>query len=150
MKKNLILSLFAAMITLGLAGCASADAASRPEQPLPLTGTIWIPQSLSNQGQAALSDDAVVRLIIAADGRCSGAAGDNYFFGHAEVTEPDGIRFDRIALTRRSGPNQQYEQNFVAMLNLARHYSIRGDALTLCGENRTPLAVFRGTAPRNY
>lgn len=150
MKKNLTLSLFAAMTALCLAGCATADTASRPEQPLPLTGTVWIPQFLSNQDKAGLSDDAVVRLVIAADGRCSGAAGDNYFFGHADVTEPDGIRFDRIVLTRRSGPNQQYEQNFVAMLNLARHYSIRGDTLTLCGENKTPLATFRGTVPHNY
>ncbi|WP_367882702.1 META domain-containing protein [Victivallis vadensis] len=53
-------------------------------------------------------------------------------------------------MTRRSGPNQQYEQNFAAMLNLARHYSIRGDTLTLCGENKTPLATFRGTVPHNY
>lgn len=150
MKKNPILSLFAATAALCLAGCASADTASPPEQPLPLTGTVWIPQHLSNQGREVLSDSAVVRLVIAADGRCSGAAGDNYFFGHADVTEPDGIRFDRIALTRRSGPNQQYEQNFVAMLNLARHYSIRGAVLTFRGENNTPLATFRGTVPRNY
>ena len=66
MKKNLILSLFAAMTALCLAGCATADTASRPEQPLPLTGTVWIPQFLSNQDKAGLSDDAVVRLDGAA------------------------------------------------------------------------------------
>ena len=71
MKKNLILSLFAAMTALCLAGCATADTASRPEQPLPLTGTVWIPQFLSNQDKAGLSDDAVVRLVIA---RTDGAA----------------------------------------------------------------------------
>lgn len=110
MKKNLLLL----ALMLFFSGCVSA-----PENSL--YGTIWRPED-SPEG---------ARLEITPDGRIVGATPDNYFFAPVKFPEPGKVEFAAIAVTRRAGPNGEFEQKFLQALNETAGYRLEEGKLIL-------------------
>ncbi len=136
MKKNLLLLLFA--IFAG-AGC-SFFTFPAPE-PLPLSGTLWSPESAPPESGSA-------RLSFLPDGRAGGRVGDNFFFGSVTISNGDEMRFGVLSVTSRPGRAGRYEKHFLSMLELTARYSINGDRLTLFDAEGRELLRFHGSGPR--
>ena len=113
-----------------------------PVKAKPLTGTEWSLDGFEERGKKATSDTALVAgttitLTIGADGRASGSAGVNRYFGKAEVGQDDRITFGRMASTRRGGPPEAMaqERTYLKQLSEASNWAVDGDRLVLSGKD---------------
>ena len=113
-----------------------------PVKAKPLTGTVWSLEGFEERGKKAASDTALVAgtkisLTIGADGRASGSAGVNRYFGKAEVGQDDRITFGRMASTRRGGPPEAMaqERTYLKQLSEVSNWAIDGDRLVLTGKD---------------
>ena len=113
-----------------------------PVKAKPLTGTEWSLEGFEKRGKEATSDTALVAgttitLSIGADGRATGSAGVNRYFGKAEVGQDDRITFGRMASTRRGGPPEAMaqERTYLKQLSEVSNWAIDGDRLVLTGKD---------------
>lgn len=95
------------------------------------------------EGQAV---DATVRSTIsfAPDGKASGAAGCNRWFGNA-VFAGSSLRFSQVGMTRMAcaKPAMEREASFTRMLGQVRGWKLATGVLNLLGEEGTALAELR-------
>ena len=113
-----------------------------PVKAKPLTGTEWSLEGFEKRGKKATSDTALVAgttitLSIGADGRATGSAGVNRYFGKAEVGQDDRITFGRMASTRRGGPPEAMaqERTYLKQLSEVSNWAVDGDRLVLTGKD---------------
>ena len=135
----------AVLLLLGTVGCSVFSMAE--PQPLPLQGTLWKPKTIAGAEQLTLTPEADVRLVIQPGNRVNGAAGDNFFFGECQLKN-NSLKFNPLGVTRRAGPNQEYEQKFLEALNRCEKYRIEGGELLLFDAAGKTLAVFSGSIPK--
>ena len=114
----------------------------KPVKALPLVGTEWALEGFEERKNEAASDTALVAgttisLSIGADGRATGSAGVNRYFGKAEVGQDDRITFGRMASTRRGGPPEAMaqERRYLKQLSLVSSWAIAGNSLILTSED---------------
>ncbi|MEC9056520.1 MAG: META domain-containing protein, partial [Verrucomicrobiota bacterium] len=106
------------------------------------TGTEWSLEGFEKRGKQGASDTALVAgttitLSIGPDGRATGSAGVNRYFGKAEVGQDDRITFGRMASTRRGGPPEAMaqERTYLNQLSLVSSWAIAGDSLILTSKD---------------
>lgn len=120
------------------------DDAEEPSGPPALAGTTWLLESLGTTGNVrpALSN-VEVTLEFSNDGRISGNAGCNGYFGQYVVNADHTLSVSGLGSTKmfchEPGVMQQ-EQDFLAALGQAQHYRVVNGRLTITGEN-TELAL---------
>lgn len=77
------------------------------------------------------------------ENKVTGFAGCNNFFGEYSLEEGDGIKFKKIATTRKFCPDIVVnESKFLKTLELADNYTIKNNLLTLYDSMKAPLAIF--------
>ena len=113
-----------------------------PVKAKPLTGTEWSLKGFEKRGKKATSDTALVAgtaitLTIGADGRASGSAGVNRYFGKATPGEGGQITFGPMASTRRGGPPEAMAQEraYLQQLGDVSKWSVNGNSLILTGKD---------------
>ena len=113
-----------------------------PVKAKPLTGTEWSLDGFEERGKKATSDTALVAgttitLTIGADGRASGSAGVNRYFGKAELGEAERITFGPMASTRRGGPPKAMAQEraYLQQLKDVSSWAVTGNRLVLTGKD---------------
>ena len=113
-----------------------------PLKAKPLTGTEWSLQGFEKRGKKATSDTALVAgttitLTIGADGRASGSAGVNRYFGKAELGKGDQITFGPMASTRRGGPPKAMAQEraYLQQIKDVSSWVVTGNRLVLTGKD---------------
>lgn len=131
------------VMLLLLFGCASPEPAA--EKAYPLENTEWLPVSIYEQGNLALSADTEVKIVFK-DKKVNGCSGDNYFFGSYQNSLGTSLKFGPLGVTRRMGPNAEYEQKFLKMLDLTRNCRIEGDTLILLDDNGAEIGRFKAKA----
>ena len=121
--------------------------ASAPAKAKPLTGTEWslggFEQAKSGQGESrsveatSLVAGTTITLTIGADGRASGYAGVNRYFGKATPGEADQITFGPMASTRRGGPPEAMAQEraYLRQLGDVSRWLVNGNSLVLTGKD---------------
>ncbi len=116
--------------------------AREPVKAKPLTGTEWSLEGFEKRGKEAASDTALVAgttitLSIGPDGRATGSAGVNRYFGKAEVAQGDRITFGPMASTRRGGPPEAMaqERTYLKQLSEVSNWAVVGDRLVLTGKD---------------
>ena len=121
-----------------------------PQKAKPLTGTEWSLEGFESRGKTAISDTALVggtkiTLSIGAEGRVSGSAGVNRYFGKGN-SGPDGrIAFGPMASTRRGGPPEAMaqERSYLKQLSEVSTWAISADRLVLTGKDGSFALRFR-------
>ena len=113
-----------------------------PVKAKPLTGTEWSLKGFEKRGKKATSDTALVAgtaitLTIGADGRASGSAGVNRYFGKATPGEGGQITFGPMASTRRGGPPEAMAQEraYLQQLGDVSKWSVNDNSLILTGKD---------------
>lgn len=113
----------------------------------PLAGTEWSlvgfekTELEKGKNQAAQDTSLVtgttITLTIGADGRASGSAGVNRYFGKADLGEANQITFGPMASTRRGGPPKAMAQEraYLQQLKDVSSWSANGNRLVLTGKN---------------
>lgn len=115
------------------------DDADEPSGPPPLAGTTWLLESLAPGGslRPALTT-AEVTLTFSDDGRVSGNAGCNSFFGQYASTTDGTLSVSGLGSTKmfchEPGVMQQ-EQDFLTALAQAERYEVINGRLTITGGN---------------
>jgi heat shock protein HslJ len=110
-----------------------------PSGPPPLAGTTWRLESLGATGapRPALST-VEVTLLFSDDGRVSGKAGCNSYFGQYASTTDGDLSVSALGSTKmfcnEPGVMQQ-EQDFLAALAHAQRYKVINGRLTITGGN---------------
>ncbi len=95
-------------------------------------------ESLAGSNRAWQEPAEDITLIIQADGRFSGCAGVNRYFGNAKFDPAAGsIKFETAGVTMMAGPGAEYEAAFLKMLSTADSYRICGDELYLKSNGKT-------------
>lgn len=128
------------LLSLGLLGCAQTpeqagegDKASQNT----LTGQ-W--QLVELMGHPIKAEKAP-NLEFNEEGRVSGFAGCNRFFGDVEV-KGLSIHFGQLGATMMACPDMQIESKFMQVLEKADNYSLGNDSLSLNKARMAPLARF--------
>jgi heat shock protein HslJ len=70
-------------------------------------------------------------LAINPYGRVAGSTGDNRFFAPAVFSENNGLSFGALMMTKRFGPNHQFEVKLIDSLSKSSSYQHRGNMLIL-------------------
>jgi len=115
------------------------DDTGEPSVRPPLSGTTWLLESLgpSSDLRPALSS-VEVTLEFSDDGRVSGKAGCNSFFGQYASTMDGKLSVSALGSTKmlchEPGVMQQ-EQDFLAALEQAQQYRVVNGRLSITGEN---------------
>lgn len=127
------------LLTLGLAGCASAD-------PGHLTQTDWVLVELDGKPVPALQRPATLRFD---DGHASGSNGCNRFHGTYTLdTAARTLSFGRLASTMMACTDgMQVERSLMAAFRTIDGYTLRADELTLDSAH-VPIARFTNTPLR--
>ncbi len=103
-----------------------------------LSGVKWHPVRVAGTNQKAPQQ---VLLLLSDDGRATGFAGVNCFFGRYECVGRDGLKFSKLSTTRMSGPDLRYEQTLLGQLNKVDRYELSDGELRLYG-GTDEVAVF--------
>ena len=140
MKKNHHFIIFSALsvglaLTSFLCGCNGQNAisqqavspAERPALPSPI-GIKWHPVRIA--GTSDKTPDQVL-LLLSEDGRATGFAGVNCFFGIFERSGENGLKLSRLSTTRMAGPDLPYEQNFLKQLERVDRFELADGSLRL-------------------
>lgn len=143
-KKLAVLGFGLAALAFALvaAGCANCRHAERDRQ---VTGITWqldlsSLKGVQNPGEKPLRP---ITLLVAADGKVSGCAGVNRYFGTAVVDEEEeDLKFNPLGATRMAGPGMNYEIAYLQMLAKVEEYKITGGSLTLYGDDDVRLARY--------
>ena len=104
--------------------------------PTALAGTSWQVTGINNGKQAVVSViiDTMVTLDFAADGKVSGSAGCNNYFGPYE-TDGDQVKVGPLASTRKmcagSEGVMEQEANFLRALQAGATFKITGNRLEI-------------------
>ena len=121
--------------------------AREPAKAKPLTETEWSLDGFERTGlekgksgtvqDTSLVTGTTITLTIGADGRTSGSAGVNRYFGKAEFGEADQITFGPMASTRRGGPPKAMaqEQAYLRQLKDVSSWTVNGNRLILTQKN---------------
>jgi len=131
------------VMLLLLFGCVSPEPAA--EKTYPLENTDWKPVAIYEQGNLVLSADAEVKIVFK-DKKVNGCAGDNYFFGSYQNNLGNNLKIGPLGVTRRIGPNADYELKFLQMLDMTRSYRIADDELILFNDQGAEIGRFKAKA----
>ena len=118
-----------AVIALGvalLAGCTTAN-------PPALIGNEW---RCTRIGSRTLTDDRTPTLLMTAEGKASGFAGVNRWFGTYSV-DGSTLKFGMLGMTRMAGPPErmQLEQTYADALAAVTRWSVSSGRLQLSEDN---------------
>ena len=105
----------------------SAHPADLPGNPSPI-GIKWHPIRVA--GTAEKTPDQVM-LLLSDDGRATGFAGVNCFFGIFERSGKDGLKLSELSTTRMAGPDLPYEQNLLKQLERVNRFELSDGELHL-------------------
>ena len=106
-------------------------------QPSGLAGTAWVVTAYNNGREAVVSllDGTTITAEFGADGSLSGSAGCNRFSTSFQTTADGGFSAGPTATTRMLCPTpegiMEQEQAFIAALESAATYQVRGDTLEM-------------------
>ncbi len=121
-------------------------------KPFPLIGPTWALGVYNNGKQALVSAlrDTGITLQLADDGKFSGSAGCNRYFGTFEQTG-DGIAFGPVASTRRACPApdgiMKQETRYLQALEAVSSYRIDIDKLELLKSDGKVAARYHAADP---
>ncbi len=110
----------AGLLLLVAAGCSST-----PAVPREIAGMQWMLEtdSLAVPPNTVMPEQPVTLLID--DGKVSGNAGVNRYFGPVRVVPSSGtIEFGVLGVTRMAGPALAFEQHYLEMLESVESYSV--------------------------
>jgi len=106
-------------------------------QPSGLAGTAWVVTAYNNGREAVVSllDGTAITAEFGADGSLSGSAGCNRYNTSFQTTADGGFSAGPTATTRMLCPTpegiMEQEQAFIAALESAATYQVRGDTLEM-------------------
>lgn len=130
-----------ALVLLAAAGCASSSAG---DAALPEPGSRW---RLARLGEQSALADVEVTLVFEEEGKISGSAGCNRYFGEARL-EQGRLALGPIGSTKRMclGPGMEQETRYLRALAEAERLERTAKQLILrCGAELGPL-VFEPAA----
>ena len=114
-----------------------------------LVGTTWTLKGIEvTEGEAVSFTPPVagttITLAIGADGRVSGSAGVNRYFGQAEAGKDDKITFGPMGSTRMGGPPEamKQEQNFLKKLQAVTSWAMEDQHLRLTDAEESFVLIF--------
>jgi heat shock protein HslJ len=112
-------------------------------QSLPLAGTAWQLNGIA-QNDAVVSTYVDEQITLTLDeGRASGFAGCNDYFGAYEITG-NGLKFSALGSTKKAceGDPSQREMEFLAAFESVAGFRIERDQLTLLDSGGNPVMMF--------
>jgi heat shock protein HslJ len=133
-------------LTIGYDGGELRFTRLQPPQDRPLEGTAWqLTTFVSGDVAASLLSDTRITAEFA-QGKVSGTAGCNQYFGSYSLSG-NTIAFGELGSTKKACPGDimKQEQDFLAALGSATAFSIAGDQLTVAYPGGS--LVFSGGAP---
>ena len=135
--------LCAAGIVSGLAGCSLADNI-HDKKAERLYGHTWVADEVAGQ---PVADGTEPSLIVAADGKVSGDAGCNGYFGSV-IVDGEAISFGNLGATQKTCPEpaMSQEHRLLQALDSTRGYRLVGGDLVLLDGAGVPLARFHEKA----
>lgn len=130
----------AGALSLGLAACSLTND-STDEQAEQLYGRTWIAEEVGGQPVSAGVEPS---LVVAADGKVSGHAGCNGFFGSVIIVG-DAMSFGNLGSTRKAcaEPAMTQEGRLLSALDSTRGYQLQGGDLVLLDGAGAALVRFR-------
>ena len=126
-------------IVSGLAGCSLADDITDRKAER-LYGHTWVAEEVDGQ---PVADGIEPSLIVAADGKVSGNAGCNGYFGSV-IVDGEAISFGNLGATQKACPEpaMSQEHRLLKALDSTRGYRLVNGALVLLDGAGAPLARF--------
>ena len=118
-----------------------------PPAPEPLIGTNWTLDTFSTANRDAVSSlisGTTITAVFGEDGRVSGSAGCNNYFGSYTVAG-SSLSIGSVASTRMYCPGQDImlqESTFLASLSRAAGFTISGNRLSLADADGATLLTF--------
>ena len=116
-----------------------------PPSPEPLVGTNWTLDSLyTADAVSSVVGGTTITAVFSEDGRVSGSAGCNNYFGSYTVTG-SSLSTSSIGSTKMNCPGtgiMQQENTFLASLGRTAGFTISGNRLNLADANGTTLLTF--------
>ncbi len=106
---------------------SSTHPADLPGKPSPI-GIKWHPVRVA--GTSEKTPDQVL-LLLSTDGRATGFAGVNCFFGVFERSGENGLKLSELSTTRMTGPDLPYEQNLLKQLERVDRFELADGELHL-------------------
>lgn len=127
-------------IALGLGACSLTEDAP-DAQAERVYGRTWIAEEVAGQPVAAGIQPS---LVVAADGKVSGHAGCNGYFGSV-IISGEAMSFGNLGSTRRAcaEPAMSEEGRLLSALDSTRGYRLQGDILVLLDGAGSPLVRLR-------
>ena len=118
-----------AAIALGVALLAGCTTATTPA----LIGNEW---RCTRIGSRTLTDDRTPTLLMTAEGKASGFAGVNRWFGTYSV-DGSTLKFGMLGMTRMAGPPErmQLEQTYADALAAVTRWSVSSGRLQMSDSN---------------
>ena len=124
--KNLFLTFFAAVLLLSCSAVNSITSKVGSNQPS-IVGTKWT---------LAENVKGKVPTLVVENGKVSGNAGCNNYFGNAYLdTTVGNFKVDNMGATKMACDNLDVEGKFLKMLNEANKYVVDGNTLSLYKDN---------------
>lgn len=129
-----------AAIVLGLAACSLTDDVT-DKQAERVYGRTWIAEEVAGQ---PVSAEVEASLLVAADGKVSGHAGCNGFFGSV-IIAGEAMSFGNLGSTRMACPEPAMSQEgrLLDALDSTRGYSLQDGTLVLLDGAGAALVRFR-------
>ena len=130
----------AAVVVLGLAGCSLVEEET-DAQAERVYGRTWVAELL---GGEPIPNSAKPSLVVESDGRVSGHAGCNGYFGSV-IIAGDAMSFGNLGATRKAcaEPAMSQEDRLLKALDSTRGYRLQAGELVLLDGTGTPLVRFR-------
>jgi len=120
-----------------------------PPAPAPLAGMNWTLDAIySGDTVASVAGGATITAVFDDEGRVSGSAGCNQYFGSYTVSGTS-LAISSLGSTKMNCPGpgiMQQETGYLAALGKTTGYSIGGDRLTLSDASGSPLLAFTAGA----
>lgn len=115
----------------------------------PLEGTVWKLTSMEGIPASAIDseEDAFTLIFNGEEMLVSGRTNCNRFFGSYNAAA-GALAFGNMGMTRMACPDMQYEDAFAQMLDKVDGFSIKGETLTLFGQQQK-LASFKAIELKN-
>ncbi|MFB9058272.1 META domain-containing protein [Mariniflexile ostreae] len=111
----------------------------------PIVEKRWVLRTLGGKDIVmADQQEREIFFILAADeNRITGFSGCNSLSGAYKLEKDNSIQFENIAVTMRACPDMDFnESEFLKVFELADHYTLDKDMLSLNMGRKAPLAVF--------
>ncbi len=117
-----------------------------------ITESFWKLETLEGKTISSLqeNDREIGFTLNEKEGRITGFAGCNSFFGTYKLEAGDRISFSSLGATKMACPSSAFNENgFLEIFGLVDNYRITGDRLELNVGRRAPLAIFKRVAKNN-